>query len=145
MTIRFRPVRDWCRIEPVARPAWPQRWARVGIAEEYRLTAPANPRLSKKLLVYTSQFARLRRRGLVRLDLASQFRGPLLTNKDREITRLRTSAVIKSAGVMLFEGRAVLTAQSVDVAGRRLTRDISSATGGDRRPGVPGIEHCINR
>jgi len=126
--------------------------ARVGIAEEYRPggTCVIRGCIPKKLLVYAAHFREeFEDAESYGWTSTREFSWPtLIENKDREITRLEDiyRTLLKSSGVLLFEGRATLTgSQEVDVGGRRLrARHILVATGGTpERPTIPGLEHCI--
>ena len=126
--------------------------ARVGIAEEYRPggTCVIRGCIPKKLLVYAAHFREeFEDAESYGWTSTREFSWPtLIENKDREITRLEDiyRTLLKSSGVLLFEGRATLTgSQEVDVDGRRLrARHILVATGGTpERPTIPGLEHCI--
>lgn len=121
--------------------------ARVAIAESYRPggTCVVRGCIPKKLLVYAAHFRE-------DLDDAAAYGwtaqasfdwGTLLVNKDREIARLEDiyRTLLKSAGVALLEGHAVLAdAHTVEVEGRRYTAaHVLVATGGRPvRPDVPG-------
>jgi len=126
--------------------------AKVGIAEEYRPggTCVIRGCIPKKLLVYAAHYREdFEDAEAYGWTSTRQFSWPtLIANKDREITRLEDiyRTLLKSAGVLLFEGRATLVGpHEVDVAGRRLrARHLLVATGGrPERPTMPGLEHCI--
>ena len=126
--------------------------ARVGIAEEYRPggTCVIRGCIPKKLLVYAAHFREeFEDAESYGWTSTREFSWPtLIENKDREIARLEDiyRTLLKSSGVLLFEGRATLTGQQeVDIGGRRLrARHILVATGGTpERPAIPGLEHCI--
>jgi len=126
--------------------------ARVALAEEYRMggTCVIRGCIPKKLLVYAAHFREeFEDAESYGWTSTREFSWPtLIENKDREIARLEDiyRTLLKSSGVLLFEGRATLTGQQeVDIGGRRLrARHILVATGGTpERPAIPGLEHCI--
>lgn len=121
--------------------------ARVAVAESYRPggTCVVRGCIPKKLLVYAAHFRE-------DLDDAAAYGWTtrasfdwrtLLANKDREIARLEDiyRTLLKSAGVALLEGRAVLAdAHTVEVGGHRYTAaHVLVATGGQPvLPDLPG-------
>ncbi len=121
--------------------------ARVAIAESYRPggTCVVRGCIPKKLLVYAAHFREdLDDAAAYGWTTQSSFDwGTLLANKDREIARLEDiyRTLLKSAGVALLDGRAVLAdAHTVELGGRRYTAaHVLVATGGQPvRPDVPG-------
>jgi glutathione reductase (NADPH) len=126
--------------------------ARVGVAEEYRPggTCVIRGCIPKKLLVYASHFAEdFEDAAYYGWTSTRKFSWEtLLENKNREITRLEDiyRTLLKTSGVLLFDGRATLVGpQEVEVNGRRLrARHVLVATGSTpERPPIPGLEHCI--
>ena len=130
--------------------------ARVALVEEYRLggTCVIRGCVPKKLMVYASRFAQELEEaaGFGWSVQGATFDWPTLkANRDREVARLE--AVYRNnlvtAGVTLFEGRAVLQSpRSVQLSdGTLLEADtILIATGGtpDGGPDIPGAELAID-
>jgi glutathione reductase (NADPH) len=128
--------------------------ARVAICEESRVggTCVIRGCVPKKLLVYGAQFADAfaDAAGFGWTVPVPSFDWPALIDaKDREIERLSQiyRNMLKSSGVELIEGRAVLVdPHTVEVNGRHCTADkILIATGSHPTvPDIPGIEHVIS-
>ncbi|MFC5585906.1 glutathione-disulfide reductase [Nitratireductor kimnyeongensis] len=128
---------------------------RVAIAEEYRFggTCVIRGCVPKKLYVYASQFPE-------HFEDAAGYGWSvpkptfdwktLVTNKDREITRLEGlyRKGLENAGAEIFETRATLVDRhTIDMGGKRVTADkIIVAVGGRPNPHValPGQELCIS-
>ena len=110
--------------------------ARVAIAEAYRPGGTCVIGLHpKKLLVYAAHYREdFRGRARAWLDRATRISWPtLIANKNREIAQLEDfyRTLLKTSGVRLVEGRALLDAHTVEVAGRTYTAaHILVATGG---------------
>jgi glutathione reductase (NADPH) len=126
--------------------------ARVAIAESYRPggTCVIRGCVPKKLLVYAAHFREdLEDAAAYGWSAQADFSWPtLIANKDREIARLEDvyRSLLKTAGVTLFDGRAVLAdAHTVEVAGHLCSaRHVLIATGGTPvRPEVPGADFAI--
>ncbi|HET9534632.1 MAG TPA: glutathione-disulfide reductase [Mesorhizobium sp.] len=129
---------------------------RVAIAEELRYggTCVIRGCVPKKLYVYASQFPEhfedAAGYGWVLPEAKFDWR-TLVTNKDREITRLEGlyRLGVEKAGGDTFHSRAVLVdphTVRIEGEGRTVTADqILIATGGRPNPhaALPGHEHCI--
>lgn len=127
--------------------------ARVAIAEERYLggTCVNVGCIPKKLFAYAAHFhddiEDAKNYGW-RIDPPAFNWQTLVTNKDREITRLNGvyKRLLEGAGVELFSARAVVVdAHTVDVCGRRISaKHILVATGGwPVKPATPGAELAI--
>ena len=105
--------------------------ARVGVAEEYRPggTCVIRGCIPKKLLVYAAHFREeFEDAESYGWTSTREFSWPtLIENKDREIARLEDiyRTLLKSSGVLLFEGRATLTGQQeVDIGGAQIVHQL---------------------
>jgi glutathione reductase (NADPH) len=126
--------------------------ARVAVAEADRPggTCVIRGCVPKKLLVYAAHFREdLEDAAAYGWTTDATFSWPtLIANKDREIARLEDiyRTLLKSAGVSLHEGRAMLVdPHTVEIAARRYTaQHVLVATGGRPvRPDIPGAGLAI--